>query len=246
MALTPRKTTSPRYPGAEGQKSLLASFFFLIQTRVTLPVCLCFLLNCAAIQAQNPTSSLPGESGKGLAQTSSEVESPCRGKFVTPPPRVDPAPCLGKMVAPPPCAGAPMPNPPPFTPPPCKGDVYVPEPQRPPVLVPSVREVSLEPFYFHAEDYLGMRVQLSGILGKMPAKKLVGEGWYLYLKTPPANDKNQFFACPLVGVNSGFDEGSRVTVQGTVSRRKGGPGDVGKGSQTYFTVEVTTINPGSK
>ncbi|HNV71908.1 MAG TPA: hypothetical protein PKO06_19545, partial [Candidatus Ozemobacteraceae bacterium] len=57
-----------------------------------------------------------------------------------------------------------------------------------------------------------------------------------------ANERGEMFALPLIGDCSKIAIGSRVVVQGTVTRRDGGPGE-GKLPQTYFVVRIEHIAP---
>ncbi len=245
MTIQPVVRSAPAYPGATARRTLLSVFRSLMTSRITLTGCFCFLLQCSvvltAIPAAAQTSAPPPKT-----PTVEDTGPVCQGKVSTTFEAVPEPPCAGAPVAPveppPPCMGEiAVPEPP------CKGDAYVPPPpSRPPERIPGEPvEVTLEELHQRPRDYLAMNVRVEGTLGQMPADRLVDRGYYLFLKSPTANARGEMYALPLVGDCSAYPLGSSVVIEGTLTRRDGGPGE-GDTPQTYFVVRIERIHSGRR
>lgn len=212
--------SEPKYPGFRKRKKLYEALAWVIKGHVTLPLCFIFLLACGSLNAQEKTQ--PVNPPTSQAQNR-EAQHPCKGKVAMPHPSQD-------QLETPPCAGV-------VAPPPCKGEVATPyPPPEPPERF--YRVTSLVEFYANARTYVGLRLRITGTLGRMRSGPLIDQGYYIFQESTGSQFGNMY-GCPLIGSGSSISEGSQVTVEGTVVRRRGNPAGGPRG--TYYALQIEQI-----
>ncbi len=203
MQISPVHPVEPDYPGIHAERRWRNTWTVLFRTRVTLPLCLVFMLNSPGLSIAEPSRDLAGSGRPGSSLFAQTVQDrPCAGA-----PRPDPVTPI-----PPPCRGD-------VAEPPCKGESPDPRLADPPTGVPLIlaKDVPLTEFFGRAKEYLGMNIRIRGFLGKMDPSELVDKGFFIYEEN--GGDKTaEPVGCPLIGDFSSLTQGRRVVVQGTIEK----------------------------
>ncbi len=213
MELKPVSGKTPGYPVESRKSKLVMSLASFVRGGVKLTAAVILVLigsEFASLAAG--TDANPGIRPSTKTNESDELR-PCRGK-----------------IAEPPCRGV-------IAPPPCRGSVPPPIDVTPPRI--TYQSVSLGEFYRNARYFLGRRVRIHGILGRMPSGTLVDLGYYLYQKGE-TNSFGEMYGCPLIGDPGGFREGRPVIVEGTVVRVPKRSG-LDRRSGNYFALSIERI-----